>query len=73
MTEREIRAICRGAFAPKNTFQNRLFNLFLELSTFRISVVNILHNQGGGGGVRKDYTITGGRGDLQGPQKGLCN
>ena len=41
--------------------------------TFQISFVNMLRNQGRGRGVRKDYTITGGRGDLKGPKKGLRN
>ena len=48
-------------------------SLFLELSTFQIGFVNILRNQGGGGGVQKDHTITGGRGDPKGPKKGLRN
>ena len=36
---------------------------FLELSTFRISVVNILRNQGGGGGYEK-ITRSGGGGGI---------
>ena len=66
----QLNYIWEQIIQPSSTY---LTKLFLELSAFRISLVNILRNQGGGGGVQKDYTITGGRGYLKGPKKGLRN
>ena len=43
------------------------------MSTFWISFVNILRNQGGGGEIQKEYMNMGGREDLKGPKKVLRN